>query len=68
MALCASTVWLCWHVLLFDVVEVSMRPDVLRDADEVLICNALMPLVPVCRWDDVCWSERDLYHFFSPIV
>lgn len=29
----------------FDVVEVSMRPDVLRDADEVLICNALMPLV-----------------------
>lgn len=51
----------------FDVVEVSMRPDVLRDADEVLICNALMPLVPVCRWDDVCWSERDLYHFLAPL-
>ncbi|MGG7974730.1 aminodeoxychorismate lyase [Klebsiella aerogenes] len=51
----------------FDVVEVSMRPDVLRDADEVLICNALMPLVLVCRWDDVCWSERDLYHFLAPL-
>jgi 4-amino-4-deoxychorismate lyase len=51
----------------FHVVEVSMRPDALRDADEVLICNALMPLVPVRRWDEVCWSERDLYHFLAPL-
>lgn len=51
----------------FHVVEVSMRPEALRDADEVLICNALMPLVPVRRWDDVCWSERDLYRFLAPL-
>jgi 4-amino-4-deoxychorismate lyase len=29
-----------------------MRPEALREADEVLICNALMPLVPVRRWDE----------------
>jgi 4-amino-4-deoxychorismate lyase len=30
---------------------VTARPEALREADEVLICNALMPLVPVRRWD-----------------
>ena len=44
MALCASTAWTCWHVPPFDVVEVSVRPDALRDADEVLIAMRL------CRW------------------
>lgn len=29
----------------FRVVEVTARPETLREADEVLICNALMPLV-----------------------
>ncbi|ELW9546640.1 TPA: aminodeoxychorismate lyase [Klebsiella aerogenes] len=51
----------------FGVVEVSVRPDALRDADEVLICNALMPLVPARGWDDICWSERELYHFLAPL-
>ncbi|PMC23746.1 aminodeoxychorismate lyase, partial [Klebsiella aerogenes] len=45
----------------------SVRPDALRDADEVLICNALMPLVPARGWDDICWSERELYHFLAPL-
>ncbi|AVL82117.1 MULTISPECIES: aminodeoxychorismate lyase [Klebsiella] len=51
----------------FRVVEVTMRPDALSEADEVIVCNALMPLVPVRRWDDKCWSARELYHFLAPL-
>ena len=51
----------------FRVVEVTARPEVLREADEVLICNALMPLVPVRRWDETVWSSRELYHFLAPL-
>ena len=51
----------------FRVVEVTAGADALRDADEVLICNALMPLVPVRRWDETCWSSRELYHFLAPL-
>lgn len=51
----------------FRVVEVTARPETLREADEVLICNALMPLVPVRRWEETTWSSRELYHF-SPFV
>ncbi|MCS4269911.1 MULTISPECIES: aminodeoxychorismate lyase [Raoultella] len=51
----------------FRVVEVTAGPDALRDADEVLICNALMPLVPVRRWDESRWSSRELYHFLAPL-
>ncbi|XXD10215.1 aminodeoxychorismate lyase [Klebsiella sp. R445] len=51
----------------FRVVEVTAEPDALREADEVLICNALMPLVPVRSWDDTCWSSRELYHFLAPL-
>lgn len=51
----------------FRVVEVTARADALRDADEVLICNALMPLVPVRRWDETYWSSRELYHFLAPL-
>ncbi|HBY5510396.1 TPA: aminodeoxychorismate lyase, partial [Klebsiella pneumoniae] len=39
----------------------------LREADEVLICNALMPLVPVRRWEETTWSSRELYHFLAPL-
>ncbi|WP_434668444.1 aminodeoxychorismate lyase [Klebsiella sp. B345] len=51
----------------FGVVEVTAAPDALQEADEVLICNALMPLVPVRRWDETCWSSRELYHFLAPL-
>ena len=50
----------------FRVVEATMRPEALREADEVLVCNALMPLVPVRRWNDKRWSTRELYHFLAP--
>lgn len=52
----------------FRVVEATMRPEALREADEVLVCNALMPLVPVRRWNDKRWSTRELYHFLAPCV
>ncbi|MDZ7321339.1 aminodeoxychorismate lyase [Kosakonia sacchari] len=51
----------------FEVVEVNARHDVLMLADEVIICNALMPVVPVRQWAEKHWSARDLYHFLAPL-
>ena len=51
----------------FRVVEVTARPETLREADEVLICNALMPLVPVRRWEETTWSSRELLPFLAPL-
>lgn len=51
----------------FNVVEVNARQDMLRQAEEVLICNALMPVVPVRQWGDLHWTARDVYHFLSPL-
>ncbi|RJT38915.1 aminodeoxychorismate lyase [Rahnella woolbedingensis] len=42
---------------------VSQPADALSDADEVLICNALMPVLPVAQVDDGHYSSRDLYDF-----
>lgn len=51
----------------FRVVEVNVRPDVLAQAEEVIICNALMPVVPVRQWAELRWSARDLYQFLAPL-
>lgn len=51
----------------FNVVEVNARQDMLQQAEEVLICNALMPVVPVRQWGDLHWTARDVYHFLSPL-
>lgn len=40
--------------------------DVLATADEVLICNALMPLISVNQAEAWCYRSRDLYDFLSP--
>lgn len=50
----------------FRVVEVTARPETLREADEVLICNALMPLVPVRRWEETT-GPRVSFTIFSPL-
>lgn len=42
---------------------VSETPGTLTDADEVLICNALMPLLPVTQVDKRHYSSRHLYDF-----
>ncbi|WP_437888044.1 aminodeoxychorismate lyase [Phytobacter sp. V91] len=49
------------------VVEVNARPDALSCADEVIICNALMPVISVRQWDDKAWASREMYHFLAPL-
>ncbi|MGV3346288.1 aminodeoxychorismate lyase [Enterobacteriaceae bacterium LUAb1] len=39
---------------------VQARPDVLADADEVFICNALMPVLPVTRINQWRYTSRKL--------
>lgn len=51
----------------YRVVEVNAPLSALEQADEVLICNALMPVVPVQRYADLHWSARELYQFLAPI-
>ncbi len=38
----------------------------LADADEVFICNALMPVIPVNQIDTWCYRSRALYQLLSP--
>lgn len=40
---------------------VECEPAQVMAADEVIICNALMPVLPVRQIDEVCFSERTLF-------
>lgn len=51
----------------FRVVEVSAGEAALQTADEVIICNALMPVVPVRAYGHQRWSSRELFQFLAPI-
>lgn len=51
----------------FRVVEVSAGEAALKTADEVVICNALMPVVPVRAYGQQRWSSRELFQFLAPI-
>ena len=51
----------------FRVVEVNARLSELAQADEVLICNALMPVIPVQRYAGQQWPSRELYQFLAPL-
>ncbi|MEW5560188.1 aminodeoxychorismate lyase [Enterobacter asburiae] len=51
----------------FHVVEVSAREDAVRQADEVLICNALMPVVPVNQFAEARYLSRELFEFLAPL-
>lgn len=44
---------------------VAQPPGVLAEADEVVICNALMPLLPVNRADNWVYHSRQLFDFLS---
>ncbi|WP_192458665.1 aminodeoxychorismate lyase [Musicola keenii] len=46
--------------------EVTAPLDVLADADEVLICNALMPVIPVNQAHTWHYRSRELFDFLSP--
>lgn len=39
----------------------------LATADEVFICNALMPIVPVNQAMHTRYASRELYHFLAPL-
>ena len=51
----------------FRVVEVSAREEALHQADEIIICNALMPVVPVRAYGQYSLSSRELFQFLAPI-
>ncbi|QDX29713.1 aminodeoxychorismate lyase [Dickeya poaceiphila] len=45
---------------------VSEPLEALADADEVLVCNALMPVIPVNQAHIWCYRSRELFDFLSP--
>ncbi|WP_455427767.1 aminodeoxychorismate lyase [Dryocola sp. LX212] len=47
--------------------EVRERVETLADADEIVICNALMPVVPVKQAQAWGYSSRELYHYLAPL-
>jgi 4-amino-4-deoxychorismate lyase len=51
----------------YRVIEVNAVAQALHAADEVVVCNALMPLIPVRQWDDKHWSSREMYHYLAPL-
>nr|WP_154325099.1 aminodeoxychorismate lyase [Pantoea sp. 201603H] len=46
--------------------EVRAELNHLADASEVLICNALMPVLPVCQIGDWSYSSRQLFNQIIP--
>ena len=51
----------------FRVVEVQAREAALTDADEIVVCNALMPVVPVRQYGSHHFTSRELYSFLAPL-
>lgn len=51
----------------YHVAEVNAPVTALSLADEIVICNALMPVIPVRQWQNQPLSARDLYHFLAPL-
>ncbi|CCJ97751.1 Aminodeoxychorismate lyase [Cronobacter malonaticus 507] len=43
--------------------EINAPASALEEADEVFICNALMPLVPVRSIDGHAYASRELYNY-----
>ncbi|WJV60886.1 aminodeoxychorismate lyase [Pectobacteriaceae bacterium CE70] len=40
--------------------------ETLADAEELIVCNALMPIIPVNQVNTWCYRSRKLYDFLSP--
>lgn len=54
------------HASRWDVKEARETPETLKEADELLICNALLPVAPVRRAEGVEYASRELYEFLAP--
>ncbi|CCJ72230.1 Aminodeoxychorismate lyase [Cronobacter condimenti 1330] len=46
--------------------EIYAPVSALEEADEIFICNALMPLVPVREIDGHAYASRELYNYLIP--
>jgi len=46
--------------------EVSEAPQALSDAEEVIICNALMPILPVKKIENWHYNDSQLFDFLTP--
>ncbi|CNI23786.1 4-amino-4-deoxychorismate lyase [Yersinia frederiksenii] len=55
----------CLAALGRSVAIVAQPPAVLADADEVILCNALMPILPVSRTHEREYHSRQLFDFLS---
>lgn len=51
----------------FQIVEVYAREEDVMQADEMIVCNALMPVVPVRACGDRMLSSRLLFDFLAPL-
>lgn len=51
----------------YRVVEVHALEAALAEADEMVVCNALMPVVPVRQYGSQRFSSREFYEFLAPL-
>jgi 4-amino-4-deoxychorismate lyase len=51
----------------FKIVDVYAREEDVMQADEMVVCNALMPVVPVRACGDRMLSSRLLFDFLAPL-
>lgn len=51
----------------FQVVETHAREEVLQHVDEMVVCNALMPVLPVRAYGTNTFSSRALFKFLAPL-
>ncbi len=52
----------------YQLVEVQASLEEALQADEMVICNALMPVMPVRACGDVSFSSATLYEYLAPLV
>ncbi|TKI07703.1 aminodeoxychorismate lyase [Martelella alba] len=50
----------------FTLRQTDALPAVLAEADELVLCNALMPVLPASRFADRSYTERTLFDFLKP--
>ena len=51
----------------YQLVEVQASLEEALQADEMVICNALMPVMPVRACGDVSFSSATLYEYLAPL-
>lgn len=51
----------------WSVSEARVGPEALSDADEIVVCNALMPIIPVKQIPGTRYTERELCHYLAPL-